>query len=292
MVGKIIKGIAGFYYVDVDDVGIYQCRAKGIFRNQNVKPLVGDNVVIELTHEGDKEGNVVELLPRKNELVRPMVANVDQAFIVFSVKHPDPNINLLDRFLVAVGMNYIEAIICFNKSDLLTENELFDLNAIYQKAGYKTMVMSAHDIDSFGDMRDIFFGKTTVFAGPSGVGKSSIINMIQENTFMETGEVSDKIKRGKHTTRHANLILVEKNTYVVDTPGFSSLQFDSLQADELKEYFIEFATYEPSCKYGGCNHINEPKCGVKAAVDAKLISDSRYKSYLHIYDELKNVRRY
>lgn len=292
MVGKIVKGIAGFYYVDVDGVGIYQCRAKGIFRNQKLTPMVGDNVRIELTHEGDKEGSVVELLSRKNELVRPMVANVDQAFIVFAVKHPDPNINLLDRFLVAVGMSHIDAIICFNKSDLLTEDELFELSMIYERAGYKTMVMSAHDINSYGDMREVFLGKTTVFAGPSGVGKSSIINRIQENTHMEIGEVSNKIKRGKHTTRHADLILVEKNTYVVDTPGFSSLQFDSLKEDELKNYFIEFADYEPMCKYGGCNHINEPKCGVKTAVTNNEISESRYKSYLHIYDELKNVRRY
>lgn len=292
MTGKIIKGIAGFYYVDVENIGIYQCRAKGIFRNQNIKPLVGDNVLIEVTHEGDKEGNVIDILPRKNELIRPLVANVDQAFIVFSVKHPDPNINLLDRFLVAVGMNQIDAVICFNKSDLLDEDEIFKLNEIYHDAGYATMVMSAHESIGLEEIKSMFEGKTTVFAGPSGVGKSSIINILQENTFMETGEVSEKIKRGKHTTRHANLILIDANSYVVDTPGFSSLQFDQLKADELKSYFKEFSKYEPECKFGGCNHINEPKCGVKAAYEKKEISESRYKSYLQIYDELKNVRRY
>lgn len=292
MTGKIIKGISGFYYVDVENVGIYQCKAKGIFRNQNIKPLVGDNVIIEITHEADMEGNVVDILPRKNELIRPLVANVDQAFIVFSVKHPDPNINLLDRFLVAVAMNQIESVICFNKSDLLTSSEFFELHEIYRQAGYKTLVMNTLIEDDFEEIKTLFAGKTTVFAGPSGVGKSSIINKLQENTFMETGEVSDKIKRGKHTTRHANLILIDQNSYVVDTPGFSSLQFDHLKADELKAYFLEFARYEPECKYGGCNHINEPKCGVKAACTNNLISESRYKSYLQIYDELKNVRRY
>lgn len=292
MTGKIIKGIAGFYYVDVENIGIYQCKAKGIFRNQNIKPLVGDNVVIEITHEGDMEGNIVDILPRKNELIRPLVANVDQAFIVFSVKHPDPNINLLDRFLVAVAMNQIEAVICFNKSDLLASDELFKLNEIYSQAGYKTLVMNTYEENDFNEVKTLFAGKTTVFAGPSGVGKSSIINKLQENTFMETGEVSDKIKRGKHTTRHANLILIEQNSYVVDTPGFSSLQFDQLKPDELKEYFLEFLKYEPECKFGGCNHINEPKCGVKTAFNNDLISESRYKSYLQIYDELKNVRRY
>ncbi len=292
MTGKIVKGIAGFYYVDVPDVGIYECRAKGIFRNKKLKPLIGDDVVIEVTHEGDLEGNVVEILPRKNSLVRPTVSNVDQAFIVFAVSHPDPNLNLLDRFLVAVAVNDIEAIVCFNKTDLLDEKETDQLIEIYKKAGYETMAISAHEDDSFDEIEGLLKGKTTVFAGPSGVGKSSIINMIQVHTHMETGQVSDKIKRGKHTTRHANLIPMDDHSYVVDTPGFSSLQLNELMEGELKNYFIEFERFEPECKFRGCNHVNEPSCGVKNAVENGQISQSRYESYIHIFEELKDIRRY
>lgn len=292
MTGKIVKGIAGFYYVDVPDLGIYECRAKGIFRNKKLKPLIGDDVVIEVTHEGDMEGNVVEILPRKNSLVRPTVSNVDQAFIVFAVSHPDPNLNLLDRFLVAVAVNDIEAIVCFNKTDLLGEEERNQLIDIYKKAGYETMAISAHEDDSFEEIEGLLKGKTTVFAGPSGVGKSSIINLIQVHTHMETGQVSDKIKRGKHTTRHANLIPMDDHSYVVDTPGFSSLQLNELMEEELKNYFIEFERFEPECKFRGCNHVNEPSCGIKNAVENGQISQSRYESYLHIYEELKDIRRY
>ncbi len=292
MTGKIVKGIAGFYYVDVPDKGIFECRAKGIFRNKNMKPLIGDDVVIDITHEGDMEGNVVEILARKNSLVRPTVSNVDQAFIVFSLSHPEPNLNLLDRFLVAVAMNDIEALVCFNKSDLIDDREIKDLIDIYRMAGYKTMAISAQEDDSFVEIEGLLKGKTTVFAGPSGVGKSSIINLIQEHTYMETGQVSDKIKRGKHTTRHANLIPMDTHSYVVDTPGFSSLQLNELREDELKNYFIEFETFEPECKFRGCNHVNEPKCGIKKALETGKISKSRYESYLHIYEELKDIRRY
>lgn len=292
MVGKIVKGIAGFYYVDVDEVGIYQCKAKGIFRKRKQSPLIGDNVEIEVTHEGDMEGNIIKLLPRRNELIRPTVSNVDQAFIVFAVAHPDPNINLLDRFLVAVSMNDIDAVVCFNKTDLLTDEEIKVYSDIYELAGYHTMTVSATEDESLAEIEELLKGKTTVFAGPSGVGKSSIINLIQEHTHMETGKVSDKIKRGKHTTRHANLIPIDSKSYVVDTPGFSSLQLDNLDIDDLKLHFREFELYEPECKFGGCNHVNEPKCGVKDAVKDKRISESRYKSYLHIYEELKDIRRW
>jgi len=292
MTGKIVKGIAGFYYVDVPGEGVYQCRAKGIFRNKRQKPLIGDNVDIEVTHEQDMEGNVVRILQRKNELVRPTVSNVDQAFIVFSVSNPEPNINLLDRFLVAVAMNNIEAIICFNKSDLLENKQVSEYANIYREAGYKTLTISAKEDQQFQEIEALLKGKTTVFAGPSGVGKSSIINLIQEHTHMETGKVSEKIKRGKHTTRHANLIPINESTYVVDTPGFSSLQLEQLEKADLKEYFIEFERFEPACKFGGCNHMNEPACGVKAALEKGEISQSRYKSYVHIFEEIKDIRRY
>jgi ribosome biogenesis GTPase len=297
MIGKIVKGIAGFYYVDIDHVGVYQCRARGIFRNQKIKPLIGDNVRIEVTHEEDMEGNVLEILPRKNELIRPTVSNIDQAFVVFSVAHPEPNLNLLDRFLIAVMSNGIEAIICFNKIDLLDKLDSEVVN-MYRQAGYKVMMMSA----VHGDEGDLLVmidqiesemkGKTTVFAGPSGVGKSTIINLIQEHTHMETGSISDKIKRGKHTTRHVNLIPIDHNSYVVDTPGFSSLQLEELDAEEIKDYYIEFARYEPMCKFAGCNHINEPKCGVKDALKNGEIHEIRYNNYLHIYNEIMDKKKY
>jgi len=292
MEGKIIKGIAGFYYVDVPEEGVYQCRAKGIFRNKKQKPLIGDNVEMEVTHVEDMEGNVVKILPRKNELVRPTVSNVDQAFIVFAVAQPDPNINLLDRFLIAVMMNDIDAIICFNKSDLLSDEKIAEMSRIYSSAGYKTMTISAHEDDSFSEIKELMKNKTTVFAGPSGVGKSSIINLIQEHTHMEIGQISEKIKRGKHTTRHANLIAIDSHSYVVDTPGFSTLQLDKLYAEDIKTYFLEFLKYDDQCKFRGCNHISEPGCAVKKALEENKISASRYKSYLQIYEELKDIRRW
>ena len=297
MIGKIVKGIAGFYYVDIDDIGVYQCRARGIFRNQNVKPLIGDNVRIEVTHEEDMEGNVLEILPRKNALIRPTVSNIDQAFVVFSVAHPEPNLNLLDRFLIAVMSKEIEAIICFNKIDLLDKRDN-EVLSIYKNAGYKVMTISALKGENgdkkamINELENQMKGKTTVFAGPSGVGKSTIINLIQEHTYMEIGSISDKIKRGKHTTRHVNLIPIDHHSYVVDTPGFSSLQLDELEAGEIKEYYIEFGQFEPMCKFAGCNHINEPQCGVKDALNRGEINQIRYNNYLHIYNELSDRRKY
>ncbi len=292
MKGKIVKAVAGFYYVDVDKDTVYQCRARGIFRNRNVKPLIGDNVRIEVTHEGDMEGNVLEIYPRKNSLVRPTVANIDQAVIVFALAFPDPNLNLLDRFLVVVSKNGITPLVCFNKSDLVSESKAEEIVDIYKKAGYQVLVSTAKFSDTLPEFERLLSGKTTVFAGPSGVGKSTIINLLQQHTYMETGIVSEKIKRGKHTTRHANLIPIDLESYVVDTPGFSSLSLDDMEAADLKEHFLEFLTYEPYCKFNGCNHVNEPSCGVKDAVLDGDISQSRYDSYLQIYDELANIRRY
>ncbi len=295
MDGKIVKGIGGFYYVDVDHVGTYQCRARGIFRNRKLKPLIGDNVRIEVTHEQDMEGNVLEIYPRKNALIRPTVSNVDQAFVVFALAHPEPNLNLLDRFLIAVMSKGIDVIVCFNKMDLVNE-ESKEVVAVYQQAGYKVIMMCAKELEAYGQsiqkLEEAMMGKTTVFAGPSGVGKSTIINLIQEHTYMETGSVSEKIKRGKHTTRHANLIPIDHQSYVVDTPGFSSLQIEDLEAEVIKTYFIEFEKFEPMCKFAGCNHMHEPQCGVKKAVKDGKISQQRYDNYLHIYQECLEQKKY
>ena len=200
MQGKIIKGIAGFYYVDSQD-GIYQCKAKGIFRNKSIKPLVGDNVEFEVTHEEDKEGNITEILERENELIRPAVANIDQAMIVFALKAPNPNLNLLDKFLVGLEYQNIETIICFNKTDIGDKEYAEELASIYRNAGYKVLFTSATENEGVEEVKAALKGKTTVFAGPSGVGKSSMLNAIKEDAVMETGEISDKIGRGKHTTR-------------------------------------------------------------------------------------------
>lgn len=289
--GKIIKGIAGFYYVHVEDVGVFQCKARGVFRNKKMKPLIGDDVQIEVTHEEDMEGNVLEILPRKNELVRPTVSNIDQAIIVFAIKEPNPNLNLLDRFLLVIESKNIESIVCFSKIDLSTKEEQNYYKKIYESAGYKVKLVSAKNID-LHDVEDELVNKTTVFAEPSGVGKSSMINLLQSEIVMETGAVSNKIKRGKHTTRHANLIPLDEHSYVVDTPGFSSLDIEQFEENDVKKYFVEFEEYSDGCKFATCNHINEPNCAVKDAIENGKISESRYKSYLQIYNEIKNIRRW
>lgn len=292
MNGKIIKGIAGFYYVHVPTKGIYECRARGVFRNENIKPLIGDNVSIGVLENEDKKGNILKILARKNELVRPLVANIGQVIIVFAANNPKPNFNLLDRFLIMTERKGIKAIVCFNKIDTASEDEVKIIKEIYIKAGYTVYLTSAKNNIGIDVLKESLYDTTTVFAGPSGVGKSSLLNLIQSEVELETGEISKKIKRGKHTTRHAELICFHKNSYVVDTPGFSSLNIDEIDKDELKEYFIEFAKYEHQCKFNTCRHLSEPKCGVKEAIKNNKIAESRYNSYSILYEELDNIRRW
>jgi len=292
VIGKIIKGIAGFYYVHVPHKSIFECKARGIFRKENIKPLIGDNVEIAIIDEEHKKGNIETILDRKNQLERPMVANIDQAVIVFAVAYPEPNYNLLDRFLVMIEEKGIEAIICFNKIDILTKEQVGSIKAIYEKTGYKVFATSSIEDRGIDALKDALYDKTTVFAGPSGVGKSSILKLIQSEILLETCIVSDKIGRGKHTTRHADLICFHENSYVVDTPGFSSLDIDHLSEEDIKLYFKEFSRYEPYCKFKGCNHLNEPICGIKDAVRDGDISASRYTSYKQLIDELKDIRRW
>lgn len=292
MQGKIIKGIAGFYYVNVVESGVYECKAKGVFRKEKIKPLVGDNVRIEILDEENKTGNIVEIFPRKNELIRPAVANIDQALVVFAVTKPTPHFNLLDRFLVMMERKEIPVVLCFNKKDIATSPEIAELEAIYEKCGYPIVFTSALEQENIEEIRRLLLKKTTVIAGPSGVGKSSLINLLQNQVQMETGTISRKIERGKHTTRHSELIAVDADSYIMDTPGFSSLYVNDFEKEELKYYFREFASYEGQCRFQGCDHVHEPGCAVKEALEEGKIHPVRYKNYLEMYTELKEKKRY
>ncbi len=292
MQGKIIKGIAGFYYVHGEDGEVYACRAKGIFRKDHYKPLVGDDVEITVLDEKDREGNLIRIFPRKSSLIRPAVANVDQAFVVFAMEDPKPNFALLDRFLIMMGKEGIPAVICLNKTDLAEEREVGRLRDIYEGCGYRVIPASVQKGEGLEEIREALRGKTTVVAGPSGVGKSSLTNLLQEEVQMETGEISRKLKRGRHTTRHSQIVPVAPGTYLVDTPGFTALYLSDMEEQELKDYFPEFARYEEKCRFQGCRHIREPDCAVKEALARQEISSLRYEDYLELYSELKEKRRY
>lgn len=292
MQGKIIKGIAGFYYVHVAEAGIFECKAKGIFRKEKIKPLVGDDVEMEPLNMQDMTGNIMAILPRKNELIRPAVANVDQAMVIFAADKPKPNFNLLDRFLIMMEQRKVETIICFNKQDLVTLQEADRLRQIYEPCGYQVLAVSAKEQQGLKQVQEVLAGKTTTVAGPSGVGKSSLINLLSPEADMETGMLSEKIDRGKHTTRHSQLLYIDDRTYIMDTPGFSSLYLMGMEAEELKWYFREFESYEPFCRFQGCSHIHEPGCAVKTSLAEGKISPIRYENYAMLYEELKNVRKY
>ncbi len=291
MQGKIIKGIAGFYYIYANH-SVYECKAKGIFRNQKVKPLVGDDVEISVLDEENKIGNIDAILPRHSELIRPAVANVDQALVVFAAASPEPNWNLLDRFLLMMEKQHVPVVICFNKMDLIDDDKFTLYQKIYEKSGYSVISASTYEEHGMDVILEILNGKTTALAGPSGVGKSSIMNMLNPDANMDTGVISAKIERGKHTTRHSEIIPVGEDTYLVDTPGFSSIYFYDMEPEELKNYYKEFEEFEPYCKFGGCNHIGERDCGIKQAVEDGEIASSRYENYKLFYEELKEKRRY
>ena len=290
MQGKIIKGIAGFYYVYGEDEVLYECKAKGIFRKDNQKPLVGDNVEITILDQQEQTGNLIRILPRKNSLIRPAVANVDQAFVIFALENPKPNFMLLDRFLIMMEQAEVPAVICFNKKDLASEEETRTLCEIYRNC--QVILSSALEKEGLDEIHRILKGKTTVVAGPSGVGKSSLTNLLQGEVQMETGEISRKLKRGRHTTRHSQVIPVGEDTFLMDTPGFSSLYLMNMEEQDLKNYFPEFRKYEDTCRFQGCRHIHEPGCRVKEALENGEISRLRYEDYLSLYEELKEKRRY
>lgn len=285
MNGKIIKGIGGFYYVKVADGSVYECKARGIFRKENIKPAIGDEVEISLN---GKTGSIDKIFDRSSHLIRPPVANIDVLVIVAATMDPAPDIFLIDKLLVTAEKAGIKPIICVNKTDLKSGAELRE---IYEKAGYDVVLVSAKEDDGFSELIPYIKDKTSAFAGLSGVGKSTILNVLTE-TNQETGDVSNKIKRGKHTTRHVELLNAVFGGYVLDTPGFSSFEVESINARDLWEYFPEMRSCEEGCRFKGCSHINEPDCVIKASVESGEIPKSRYESYCELYNQLKSVKEW
>lgn len=285
--GKIIKALSGFYYVLSEDK-VVQCRGRGVFRKNKVTPLVGDEVVFQA--ENDKEGYILEVKDRKNELVRPPIANVDQAILVFSAVEPDFSTALLDRFLVLVEFNYIKPIICITKMDLTTAEQSKEIQtyaADYQKAGYDVLLISSETEEGIIDLHPYLESEISVFAGQSGVGKSSLLNALKPELELKTNDISTHLGRGKHTTRHVELIEVGKGL-VADTPGFSSLEFTGIEMEDLNYCFPDIQRASEQCKFRGCLHLAEPKCAVKAEVDKLNIPSYRYEHYKTFLQEIKD----
>ncbi len=280
--GRIIKGIGGLYFVDTNN-GIMECSVRGIFRKSKITPTVGDYVNI-LTLS-DKNGIIEEILERKNILIRPKVSNIDCAVITFSMISPNINIDLLDRFLIlAESQNIENIIICISKSDLANKDDINLITQLYSKI-YPVVFTSTLNNTGIEELKTLIDKKVTVFAGPSGVGKSSLINAILPNVSLKTGDISKKIERGKHTTRQVELLEAWKGTYIVDSPGFTSLTIDFVEKDKLDYYFKEFRDFLGNCKFYDCKHLYEPNCAIKEQI-GKNISEERYNRYTKLLNEL------
>ena len=288
--GRIVKGIGGFYYVDTGNA-LYECRARGVFRKRKITPLVGDYAQIDVTDEGKKKGFLTEILPRKSSLMRPKVANVDLALIVFAVKNPSPDFGLLDRFIILARERNLETAIVLNKVDLDNERKYLHYKEIYEKAGFEVVCHSNITGEGTSELKELFADKVSVLAGPSGVGKSSLIMSVSPQTELETGELSAKIERGKNTTRHTQLIEIFKGAFVVDSPGFSSLSITHIPPEDLEDYFPEFEPFLGDCKFKGCSHIAEEDCGIKAQI-GKAVSPERYEHYVKFFEEAEEERKY
>lgn len=283
--GIIIKGVGGFYYVKAADGVIYECKARGSLRRERITPAIGDRVEILL--DGEK-GAITKIYKRKNRLIRPSVANIDTLMLVVAAASPEPNLFLADKMLINAQINGIEPAVCINKTDLADRG---DIKEIYQSIGFKVFCACAEKNEGIGELKSFLKGRVTAFAGLSGVGKSSLLRLVTNNE-LETGEVSEKIQRGKHTTRHVELFPLEGGGFVLDTPGFSSLEIDGIKAEELQEYFPEMADVKNNCRFKGCAHISEPDCAVKKLLETGGIAQSRYDSYKELYEILKQIKEW
>jgi ribosome biogenesis GTPase len=285
--GRITKALAGFYYVESENITV-QCRARGKFRKDEIKPLVGDEV--EFTIEDNNDGYIMNILPRKNVLVRPPICNIGQALLVFSWKEPDFSTMLLDKFLLIIESLSIEPIICISKVDLAVDNDIQKYVDEYRTAGYQVLEISSSKQQGLESVKNIFKDNVTVITGQSGVGKSSLLNALDGGLNIETQSISKALGRGKHTTRHVELLPLYGG-YVADTPGFSSLEL-IMEPIEAAVAYRDFKKYSESCKFRGCLHDSEPKCGVKKAVENGKISEERYKHYLHYLEEVKEKKEH
>ena len=282
--GIIIKGIGGFYYVKASH-NVYECKARGVFRKEKITPMIGDRVTIET--DGEK-GSITEIMPRSSSLVRPPVANIDTMLIVIAAAEPAPNLTVADKMLVNAEISGIKPAVCINKTDLMGSDEIKDT---YEKAGYEVLMVSAEKNEGIDKLCEFLRDKNTAFAGLSGVGKSSLLSLIT-NDDLETGAVSEKIRRGRHTTRHVELFELPFGGYVMDTPGFSQLEVEGIRAEDLWRYFPEMTDCEGECRFRGCAHINEPDCAVKDKLSEGKIALSRYESYRELYEKLKQTKEW
>lgn len=285
--GTILKGIGGFYYIDTEK-GIYECKARGIFRKNKITPIAGD--ICEIEEISDSVGNIVKIDKRKNEFIRPPIANIDNMFIVFAAANPMPVTLLIDKLTVIAEKQGIKPIITINKMDL-SDEETEEFIKTYRLAGFEVICVSAKKREGIEQIKAHLKNKLSVFAGCSGVGKSSILNLIAPDAEFETGSISRKIKRGKNTTREVVLFPTDGG-YIADTPGFSFLEITDIKANELEEYFYEFEDYIGNCRFRGCSHINEPDCEVKKALSDGKIGETRYQSYVQIYEKLKDIKEW
>lgn len=277
--GRVVKGIGGFYYVSITDFTI-ECKAKGSFKNKKIKLLVGDIVDVDI-----ETNNIVKIYNRKNELIRPAVANVDQIVLFMSISYPKPDFSVIDRILINNMYHNIDTILVFNKIDEVSDEEILYIKNIYKNSGIKTFFISAINSE-FSNLVSELDGKLNVLSGNSGVGKSTFINNILNRQVLEIGEISEKIKRGKHTTRHSEIFQISENTYITDTPGYGKIDLLDIDLEKLSEYYNEFNIYK-NCKFNLCTHTHEPDCDVKNAVFTGKISSVRYDNYFKIYKEIK-----